>query len=113
VRPLAQRSGADCRSAGLDDLGSLGASGGRILGTFTGVLRDGYEGWGVAAICIAVGQGLALVIEDMTVGRTVAEASASGESREAQNTHSIPRNRRPAVAWRRSRCYGSRPYQWA
>jgi pimeloyl-ACP methyl ester carboxylesterase len=30
----------------------LGASGGRILGTLTGVLRERGERWGVAAICI-------------------------------------------------------------
>lgn len=44
----------------------LGASGGRILGTLTAVLRERRERWGVAAICIGVGQGLALVIENLT-----------------------------------------------
>jgi len=43
----------------------LGASGGRILGTLTGVLRERGEHWGVAAICIGVGQGLAMVVENV------------------------------------------------
>jgi acetyl-CoA acyltransferase len=42
----------------------LGASGGRILGTLAKVLRDGGQHWGVAAICIGVGQGLAVVLEN-------------------------------------------------
>ncbi len=46
----------------------LGASGGRILGTLTGVLREQSERWGVAAICIGVGQGLAMVVENTTTG---------------------------------------------
>ena len=46
----------------------LGASGTRILGTLTGVLRERRERWGVAAICIGVGQGLAVVVEN-TCGR--------------------------------------------
>ncbi|MBO0810562.1 MAG: thiolase family protein [Microlunatus sp.] len=46
----------------------LGASGGRILGTLTAVLRERRERWGVAAICIGVGQGLALVIENTAAG---------------------------------------------
>jgi acetyl-CoA acyltransferase len=40
----------------------LGASGGRILGTLAKVLRKGGYRWGVAAICIGVGQGLAVVL---------------------------------------------------
>jgi acetyl-CoA acyltransferase len=43
----------------------LGASGGRILGTLAKVLRDGGHRWGVAAICIGVGQGLAVVLENL------------------------------------------------
>ncbi|MGH3880999.1 MAG: thiolase family protein [Actinophytocola sp.] len=43
----------------------LGASGGRILGTLTKVLREGGHRWGVAAICIGVGQGLAVVLENV------------------------------------------------
>ena len=43
----------------------LGASGGRILGTLAKVLREGRHRWGVAAICIGVGQGLAVVLESL------------------------------------------------
>ena len=42
----------------------LGASGGRIVGTLAKVLREKNERWGVAAICIGVGQGLAVVLEN-------------------------------------------------
>jgi len=42
----------------------LGASGGRILGTLVKRMRDGGHQWGVAAICIGVGQGLAVVLEN-------------------------------------------------
>ena len=41
----------------------LGASGVRILATLAHALRERGGGWGVAAICIGVGQGLAVVIE--------------------------------------------------
>jgi acetyl-CoA acyltransferase len=44
----------------------LGASGGRILGTLAKTLREGGHRWGVAAICIGVGQGLAMVLENVT-----------------------------------------------
>jgi acetyl-CoA acyltransferase len=44
----------------------LGASGGRILGTLAKVLAEGGHRWGVAAICIGVGQGLAVVLENVT-----------------------------------------------
>jgi acetyl-CoA acyltransferase len=48
----------------------LGASGGRILGTLAKVLQADGRRWGVAAICIGVGQGLAVVIENLdTEGR--------------------------------------------
>ena len=47
----------------------LGASGGRILGTLAKVLRERGERWGVAAICIGVGQGLAVVLENMEAVR--------------------------------------------
>ena len=40
----------------------LGASGARILGTLAHELRARGGGWGVAAICIGVGQGLAVVL---------------------------------------------------
>jgi acetyl-CoA acyltransferase len=46
----------------------LGASGGRVLGTLAHVLRERGERWGVAAICIGVGQGLAVVLENPAAG---------------------------------------------
>jgi acetyl-CoA acyltransferase len=46
----------------------LGASGGRILGTLARSLQASGERWGVAAICIGVGQGLAVVLENVTTG---------------------------------------------
>ena len=47
----------------------LGASGGRIVGTLMHVLKERNVRWGVAAICIGVGQGLALVLENEHAGR--------------------------------------------
>lgn len=49
----------------------LGASGGRLLGTLAKVLRERRERWGLAAICIGVGQALAVVLENVSdeVGR--------------------------------------------
>jgi acetyl-CoA acetyltransferase family protein len=44
----------------------LGASGGRILGTLAARLRESGDRWGVAAICIGVGQALAVVLENVT-----------------------------------------------
>jgi acetyl-CoA acetyltransferase family protein len=44
----------------------LGASGARILGTLAKRLRVSGERWGVAAICIGVGQGLAVVLENVS-----------------------------------------------
>ncbi len=41
----------------------LGASGARILGTLAHRLRETGDRWGVAAICIGVGQALAVVLE--------------------------------------------------
>jgi acetyl-CoA acetyltransferase family protein len=46
----------------------LGASGGRILGTLVKVLQERRERWGVAAICIGVGQALAVVVENTSDG---------------------------------------------
>ena len=43
----------------------LGASGTRILGTLARSLEASGERWGVAAICIGVGQGLAVVLENV------------------------------------------------
>lgn len=42
----------------------LGASGGRILGSLAAAMRTDGHRWGVAAICIGVGQGLAVVLEN-------------------------------------------------
>jgi acetyl-CoA acetyltransferase family protein len=50
----------------------LGASGGRILGTLAKVLREDGQRWGVAAICIGVGQGLAVVLENLNTQETAA-----------------------------------------
>jgi len=43
----------------------LGASGGRMMGTPAARLRESGERWGVAAICIGVGQALAVVLENV------------------------------------------------
>ncbi len=43
----------------------LGASGGRLLGTLAHRLTESGERWGVAAICIGVGQALAVVLENV------------------------------------------------
>ncbi|MDF1704914.1 MAG: thiolase family protein [Aeromicrobium sp.] len=45
----------------------LGASGARVIGTLAHRLRESGERWGVAAICIGVGQGLAIVLENTTL----------------------------------------------
>ncbi|MCU6480437.1 thiolase family protein [Arthrobacter sp. A2-55] len=44
----------------------LGASGARLLGTLARSLQASGERWGVAAICIGVGQGLAIVLENVS-----------------------------------------------
>ena len=44
----------------------LGASGGRILGTLAHRLREQDSRWGLAAICIGVGQALAVVLENVS-----------------------------------------------
>ncbi|MFJ9588034.1 thiolase family protein [Streptomyces acidicola] len=43
----------------------LGASGGRLLGTLAHRLKESGTQWGVAAICIGVGQALAVVLENV------------------------------------------------
>ncbi len=43
----------------------LGASGTRVVATLAARLRESGERWGVAAICIGVGQGLAVVLENV------------------------------------------------
>ena len=45
----------------------LGASGARVVGTLARALHASGRRWGVAAICIGVGQGLALVLENVSV----------------------------------------------
>jgi acetyl-CoA acetyltransferase family protein len=44
----------------------LGASGGRVVGTLAKRLVESGDRWGVAAICIGVGQGLAVVLENVS-----------------------------------------------
>jgi acetyl-CoA acyltransferase len=48
----------------------LGASGARILGTLAARLVESGERWGVAAICIGVGQALAVVLENISGARS-------------------------------------------
>jgi acetyl-CoA acyltransferase len=48
----------------------LGASGARILGTLAARLAASGERWGVAAICIGVGQALAVVLENISGARS-------------------------------------------
>jgi acetyl-CoA acyltransferase len=43
----------------------LGASGARIVGTLAKRLLESGDRWGVAAICIGVGQALAVVLENV------------------------------------------------
>ena len=58
----------------------LGASGGRILGTLAHVLVERRARWGVAAICIGVGQGLAIVLENVANMETIAHGAPAGGS---------------------------------
>ncbi|TFB55165.1 thiolase family protein [Cryobacterium tagatosivorans] len=51
----------------------LGASGTRLLGTLARSLQASGERWGVAAICIGVGQGLAVVLENVSARQTPAK----------------------------------------
>jgi acetyl-CoA acetyltransferase family protein len=46
----------------------LGASGGRVLGTLAARLQESGGRYGVAAICIGVGQALAVVLENVAGG---------------------------------------------
>ena len=46
------------------------ASDGRILGTLAARLAESGERWGVAAICIGVGQALAVVLENISGARS-------------------------------------------
>ncbi|WP_150459990.1 thiolase family protein [Nesterenkonia ebinurensis] len=47
----------------------LGASGTRLLGTLAARLRSEGLRWGVASLCIGVGQGLAIVLENVATER--------------------------------------------
>ncbi len=59
------------RHGGAISLGHpLGASGGRLLGTLAKTLQTTGGRWGVAAVCIGVGQGLAVVLENVSTART-------------------------------------------
>ncbi|WP_370594947.1 thiolase family protein [Streptomyces griseoviridis] len=72
----------------------LGASGGRILGTLAHRLKESGDRWGVAAICIGVGQALAVVLENVTGANatdghtTAAKATknATGKNATGKNT---------------------------
>ncbi|GMA20605.1 acetyl-CoA acyltransferase [Arsenicicoccus piscis] len=57
----------------------LGASGGRVLGTLARRLQASSERWGVAAICIGVGQGLAVVLENVSAASEDAAPSPSDD----------------------------------
>jgi acetyl-CoA acyltransferase len=50
----------------------LGASGGRLIGTLAKLLRERRQRYGVAAICIGVGQALAVVLENTDAESVVA-----------------------------------------
>lgn len=61
----------------------LGATGARLLGTLAARLVAEKQRWGVATLCIGVGQGLAIVLENVTgtaagstAGSTAGEAAA-------------------------------------
>lgn len=56
----------------------LGASGGRILGTLVRRLVIENQRWGVAAICIGVGQGLAVVVENLGAAGDAGSRRSSG-----------------------------------
>ena len=68
----------------------LGASGGRIIGTLVAAMRADGDRWGVAAICIGVGQGLAVVLENT---RTRRDHGAPRRSR-ARQSRTSPTARR-------------------
>ena len=72
----------------------LGASGGRILGTLAKRLRERGERWGVAAICIGVGQGLAVVLENVaTWSRAMTDGLVCGRRRRGGRRHRRRRDR--------------------
>ena len=60
----------------------LGASGARVLSTLAKVLVERRERWGVAAICIGVGQGLAVVLENVAL--SVERQGRAGRARRSR-----------------------------
>ena len=56
----------------------LGASGTRVLGTLARRLQASGARWGVAALCIGVGQGIALVLENVSPAVTGAGGREEG-----------------------------------
>ena len=58
----------------------LGASGCRILGTLAKVLIERGERWGVATICIGVGQGLAVVLENTVLDQSASDLGESAQT---------------------------------
>ena len=61
----------------------LGASGARILGTLARRLQESGGRWGVAVLCIGVGQGLAVVLESVRTDR----AGPRPQHTEARRNH--------------------------
>ena len=64
-RGLRDRSLVNARGGAIAIGHPLGASGARVIGTLAHRLRETGERWGLAAICIGVGQGLAIVLENL------------------------------------------------
>ena len=63
----------------------LGASGARVLATCAYELRRRGGGWGVATLCIGVGQGLAVVLEALRApGRGLRQACAARSASNSQ-----------------------------
>ena len=52
------------------------------MSTLIAVLRERRERWGVAAICIGVGQGLAVILENLILDQTSPAARASEPGKE-------------------------------
>ena len=66
---MAVQNREGCAAPGRDHK-AVGHGGGRILGTLAKRLRNSGQRWGVAAICIGVGQGLAVVLENLDTDST-------------------------------------------
>ena len=63
----------------------LGASGGRILGTLAKRLQEDNQRWGVAAICIGVGQALAVVLENSAFEAAFETSATNSATNEESN----------------------------